>query len=59
VSFRLGKPRVPVESLIVWIALEEVIERVPTSRLTIEDLRRAARAARARVMLPPESSSAR
>jgi hypothetical protein len=52
-----GKARVPVESMAVQIALQEVIERVPTSRLSIEDVRSAARAARARVVLPTEAGS--
>jgi hypothetical protein len=52
-----GKPRVSVESLVVHIALQEVIERVPTSRLSTEDARSAARAARARIVLPPEARS--
>ncbi|MET4639575.1 hypothetical protein [Mycetocola sp. 2940] len=51
------KPRVSVESLVVQIALQEVIERVPTSRLSTEDARSAARAARARIVLPPEARS--
>jgi hypothetical protein len=52
-----GKPRVSVESLVVQIALQEIIERVPTNRLTIEDAQSAARAARARVALPLEARS--
>ena len=52
-----GKPRVSIESLVVQIALQEMIERVPTNRLTIEDARSAARAARARVVLSPEARS--
>lgn len=44
--FGQGKFRVPVESLALQIALQEVIERVPTSRLSIEDARSAARAVR-------------
>jgi hypothetical protein len=36
-----GKPRVPAESLVVQLALQDVIERVPTSRLTTADARTA------------------
>ncbi|TFB88272.1 hypothetical protein E3O44_06290 [Cryobacterium algoricola] len=44
-----GRPRVPIESLIVRLATQEVMERVPTNRLTIEDARNAARAAKLQV----------
>ena len=40
-----GKPRVPVESMVVRLAMQEVIERMPTHRLTVDDARRAARIA--------------
>ncbi|WP_146069860.1 hypothetical protein [Cryobacterium sp. M15] len=40
-----GMPRVPAESLVVQLALQDVIERVPTSRLTKADARTAARIA--------------
>ena len=40
---RRGKPREPVESLIVQLAMQEVIERVRTTSLTIEDSRSAVR----------------
>ena len=40
-----GRPRVPIESLVVQLAMQEVVERVPTNRLTIEDARNAARVA--------------
>ena len=40
-----GMPRVPAESLVVKLALQDVIERVPTSRLTKADARTAARIA--------------
>ncbi|TFD08212.1 hypothetical protein [Cryobacterium sp. TMT1-66-1] len=42
---RRGKTREPVESLAVQQSMQEVIERVRTSSLTIEDFRSAARAA--------------
>ncbi|WP_140425748.1 hypothetical protein [Cryobacterium sp. N19] len=40
-----GMPRVPVNSVAVQLALQDVIERVPTSRLTKADARTAARIA--------------
>ena len=40
-----GMPRVPAESLVVQLALQDVIERVPTSRLTKADARTAVRVA--------------
>ncbi|TFC34895.1 hypothetical protein [Cryobacterium sp. TMT2-14] len=40
-----GKPRVPVESMVVQFAMQEVIERMPTNRLTVEDAWTAARIA--------------
>lgn len=50
-----GKPRAPVDSLAVQIALREVLERVPTSRLSIVDIRSVARGAKARVVLSTEA----
>jgi hypothetical protein len=46
---RRGKPRLPFDLLVVQLALQEVLERLPTSTLTIEDARNAARAARLRL----------
>ena len=46
-----GKPRVPVESLVVQLAMQEVIGRVPTNRLTIDDARSVARVAKQRVAM--------
>ena len=40
-----GMPRVPAKSLVVQLALQAVIERVPTSRLTKADVRTAVRIA--------------
>ncbi|WP_146066025.1 hypothetical protein [Cryobacterium sp. Y82] len=40
-----GMPRVPAKSLVVQLALQDVIERVPTSRLTKADARTALRIA--------------
>lgn len=48
---RRGKPRVPVESLVVQLALQEVIERMPMISLTIEDSRRAVRVAKLRIAI--------
>jgi hypothetical protein len=44
-----GKPRVPVESMLVQFGMQEVIERMPTNRLTVEDALNAARVARLRL----------
>ncbi|MET0714335.1 MAG: hypothetical protein ABWY57_05430 [Mycetocola sp.] len=52
-----GKPRVSHESMVVQIALQEVLERVPASRLTVEDARSAARAVRSRALTPIEGGS--
>jgi hypothetical protein len=48
---RRGKPRRLVESLVVQRALREIIERVPTSLLTIEDIRSIGRIARRRAIV--------
>ncbi|TFC78184.1 hypothetical protein E3O45_06120 [Cryobacterium sp. TMS1-20-1] len=40
-----GRPRAAVESLIVQLAMQGVVERVPTSHLTIANARKAARVA--------------
>ncbi|TFD54262.1 hypothetical protein E3T46_00970 [Cryobacterium sp. Hh11] len=40
-----GKPRASVEKLVVQLAMQEVVERVPTGLLTIEDAHSAARVA--------------
>ena len=47
-----GKPRAPVESLVMQLAMQKVIGRVPTNRLTIEDIRNVARVAKQRVAMP-------
>ena len=44
-----GKPRAPVDALIVHLAMQEAFQRVPTNRLAIEDFRAAARVARLRL----------
>ena len=46
-----GKPRVPVESMVVQFAMQEVIGRMPTNRLTVEDARSAARVAKLRLAM--------
>ncbi|GEP28588.1 hypothetical protein CLE01_31860 [Cryobacterium levicorallinum] len=38
-----GKPRAPIDSLVAMLAMQEVLGEVPTSLLTIEDARSAAR----------------
>jgi hypothetical protein len=43
---RLGRPGASLESMVVQLATQEVLEVVPTNRLTIEDARRAGRIAR-------------
>ncbi|SEN21406.1 hypothetical protein [Cryobacterium luteum] len=45
------KPRVPVESLVVQLAMQEVFGRVPTNRLTIDDARSVARVAKQHVAM--------
>ncbi|TFC15215.1 hypothetical protein E3O19_08785 [Cryobacterium algoritolerans] len=47
-----GKPQVPVDSLVVQLAMQEVIERTPTSSLTVAEVRSAARIARLRIEVP-------
>ena len=42
---RRGRPRVPVGSLVAQLVTQEFIERLPTSSLTIDDARNAARIA--------------
>lgn len=49
-----GKPGVAVDSLAVQIALQEVLERDPMGRLSVEDVRSAGRSAKTRVVLPTE-----
>lgn len=49
---RVGKPRVPVESLVARLAALEIYERVPTSRLTVADARNAAGLAERHILLP-------
>jgi hypothetical protein len=50
-----GIPRAPIGSLVVQLAMQEAIERMPTSRLTIEDARSAARVAKLRVEMAVSS----
>ena len=49
-----GKPSVPAESLVVKIALHEIMEQTPKYSLTIEDARVAARVAKLRLAVSPE-----
>jgi len=41
-----GKPRAPVESLVVQLAIQEALERLQTNTLVVEDVRNAARVAK-------------
>jgi len=50
-------PRLPVESLVVQLALQEVVDRAPTSRLRVADVRRAFHAAKIRVVTPVEGNT--
>ncbi|MDR5700716.1 hypothetical protein [Agromyces aerolatus] len=43
------RPPAPLESLVFKVAIEELVPDLTTTRLTVEDVRRAVRAARARV----------
>ena len=47
-----GKPRVPVEALVVQLALAEAILNVPTTRLTVGDAQSAAQVAKLRLVKP-------
>ncbi len=47
-----GKPRVSIESMILQLATQEVVQFVATSKLTIADVRSAARFAKVRVVMP-------
>ena len=46
-----GKPRAPVDLLVVQLAMKEVVKRMPTNRLTVEDARRAVRVASVRISM--------
>ncbi|WP_104137064.1 hypothetical protein [Cryobacterium sp. Y62] len=48
---RRGKPDELVESLVVQLAVQEVIEYMPTRNLTVEDVRTVARIARLRIAI--------
>jgi hypothetical protein len=47
-----GFPHVQSDALLVQLALQDVVERVPTSQLTIANIRGVCRAAKARVVGP-------
>ncbi|TFD54669.1 hypothetical protein E3T46_00720 [Cryobacterium sp. Hh11] len=47
-----GKPPASVRSQITYFAMQEIVERVPTNLLTVEDVRNAARIAILRISLP-------
>jgi hypothetical protein len=44
-----GRPAAPIEALVVQLATQELLPRLVTSRLTVEDARTAGRVARARI----------
>jgi len=44
-----GKPRASVESLVVQLAIQEAMDRLPTNTLVVEDVRNAARVAKLRI----------
>ncbi|MEV1130513.1 hypothetical protein [Agromyces sp. NPDC049794] len=48
---RHGRPPVPTESLVIQLAAQELLPKLRTSRLSVEDARKAARAAKARIGL--------
>jgi hypothetical protein len=52
---RRGMPRAPLELLVAQIAMQEVVTRVPTSRLTIDEARSAARIASLHTVTSVES----
>jgi hypothetical protein len=52
-----GRPRAQTDVLLVQLALQEVVERVPTNRLSIENIRGVCRAARARIVTPSDADS--
>lgn len=51
-----GRPPVPLESLIVQLATQELLPTLTTSRLSLEDARTAGRAAKARIRLGVETA---
>lgn len=53
-----GKPRVPVQSLVVQLAMREISERVPTNWLAVDDAREAARIVGLHVATPFDTSRA-
>jgi len=44
-----GKPRASFESLVVQLAIQEAMDRLPTNTLVVEDIRNAARVAKLRI----------
>jgi len=52
---RRGMPRAPLELLVAQIAMQEVVARMPTSRLSIDDARVAARIASLHTVTSVES----
>ena len=54
---RRGLPQVQSDALLVQLALKEVVERVPTNRLTVSSIRVVCRAAKARLAPPLDNHS--
>ncbi|TFB76489.1 hypothetical protein E3O06_03850 [Cryobacterium glaciale] len=52
---RVGKPREPGESLVVWLATREIAGRVPTGSLSIEEARNAVRIAGLHLLTSPQA----
>lgn len=51
-----GRPQVPLESLIIQLATQEILPTLRTDRLSLEDARTAGRAAKARMRLGGETA---
>ncbi|MEI5582299.1 MULTISPECIES: hypothetical protein [unclassified Agromyces] len=54
-----GLAPVPMDSLVIQLAMQEHLPRMTTSRLSIDDARKAGRTAKARVRLPIDNAAAR
>lgn len=48
---------VPMDSLVIQLAMQELLPRLTTSRLSIDDARKAGRTAKARVRLPIDDAA--
>jgi hypothetical protein len=52
-----GRPRVRTDALLVQLALHEVVDRLPTDNLTVENIRSVCRAALARIAMSMDADS--